>query len=156
MHMTHSIKSSVFTRSRLDICNCEIQETVASLLYLQLFKLILLFQLWKNYKLSKDKCIVFILMLAWIKQVEYCWHYPEKELKHCLSFLNMFFPSLAKYATSKETHTFSNRTAWHFTFLKIYDLQSGWMTYFSYNVIFWNMSSFSLSSFDCPLKQEEN
>lgn len=77
MHMTHSIKSSVFTKSRLHICDYEIPETTVSVLYLQLFKITLLLLLQKNYKLNKDKCIVFVLAEVWTKQVKYRWHYPK-------------------------------------------------------------------------------
>lgn len=97
---------------------------VASLLYLQLFKFILLFLIWKNYTEQGQMHHVYIDI-----SLEYCQHYPEKKLKHCLSSLTTYFPTLAKYATRK--HILKNRTAWHFTFLKIYDLQSVWMAYFN-------------------------
>lgn len=55
MHMTHSIKSSVFTKSRLHICNDEIPETTLSVLYVQLFKITLLLLLQKELQIKQGK-----------------------------------------------------------------------------------------------------
>lgn len=69
----------------------------------------------------------------------------SEELKHFLSITSKIFNK------SEGRHTFSNRALWHFTFLKIYDLPSGRMTYFSYNVIFWNVQFFTFI-FSLPFK----
>lgn len=155
--MTRSVKSSVFTRSRLDICNYEIPEIVVPLYIYNC----------SNYFC----CFCYERITNWARTNASCFYWQHKHgsdisldrtswVLLALSSEGVktlsFFPSIAKYSTSKGRHTFSNRAVWHFTFFKIYDLQSGRMTYFSYNVIFWNMFSFSLWSSHCPSKQEEN